>query len=241
MKLLQAVLVFLVLAAPVNACRLALAFALDVSGSVDQTEYRMQLDGLADALSDPDVTAALFAMPDAPVSVAIYEWSSSDYQRLIQAWGTVTDKMVLTDIVNRLRGWTRETSPEATGLGAALRYGRSLFGRGPSCWKTTLDVSGDGKNNDWPKPQDVRLSGLLSGIAINGLVIVREGQSDPESADGLVTYYRARVVQGPDAFVERAEGFRDYARAMRRKLLRELETQPLGRLDTAPQPPTAIR
>ena len=47
------------------ACRLALALGLDVSGSVDAAEYRLQLDGVAAALTDEDVQAALFAMPGA--------------------------------------------------------------------------------------------------------------------------------------------------------------------------------
>ena len=38
-----------------ETCRLALAFALDVSASVDPTEYRLQLDGLAAGLRDPAV------------------------------------------------------------------------------------------------------------------------------------------------------------------------------------------
>ena len=38
----------------------------------------------------------------------------------------------------------------------------------------------------------------------------------------LVTYFRERVIQGADAFVEVALGFDDYADAMKRKLLREL-------------------
>ena len=62
------VVLLLWLAIPAQAaCRLALVMALDVSGSVDQTEYRLQMEGLADALSDPDVAAALFAIPGAPV------------------------------------------------------------------------------------------------------------------------------------------------------------------------------
>jgi len=68
-------------------CRLALAMALDVSGSVDQKEYRLQLDGLAKALTDPDVSAAFLGMPGAPVAHAVYEWSASSYQRVVSYVG----------------------------------------------------------------------------------------------------------------------------------------------------------
>ena len=47
------------------ACRQALAIGLDISGSVDEAEYRLQLDGLASALLNPDVQKAFLAIPGA--------------------------------------------------------------------------------------------------------------------------------------------------------------------------------
>ena len=38
----------------------------------------------------------------------------------------------------------------------------------------------------------------------------------------LARYYQEFVIQGPGAFVERADDYADFERAMRRKLLREL-------------------
>jgi len=52
-------------------CRQALAMALDVSGSVDTREYHLQLDGLASALTDPDVQRAMLAQPGNPVYLAV--------------------------------------------------------------------------------------------------------------------------------------------------------------------------
>ncbi len=216
------------------SCRLALALALDVSGSVDQEEYRTQMNGLADALSDKDVREALFSNPGAPVALAVYEWSSSSYQRLVQDWVTITDQAILSALVARLRSWQRAPAPEATGLGAAMEYGNALIRRNPGCWHGVLDISGDGKNNDWPTPRDLKAKGNLAGIGINALVVTKTGQTimPPESGE-LVVYFQALVIQGPNAFVEVAQGFEDYARAMRRKLLKELATQPVGRLRPA--------
>ena len=226
-----ALILVLVLPFPAQAaCRLALALALDVSGSVDQTEYRLQLDGLAEALSDPDVAAALFALPGAPVAVSVFEWSGSGYQRMLQDWTLLDTPASLDTLVARLRGWRREAAPQATGLGAAMRFGRNLIDRGPACWQSTLDVSGDGKNNDWPTPMSLRSSGVLGALRINGLVIAEDGDGGVAAAE-LSAYFRARVIQGPEAFVEVAIGFGDYARAMRRKLLKELETLAVGHLD----------
>ena len=217
-----------------QACRLALALALDVSGSVDADEYRLQMSGLANALGSPDVEAALFAIPDAPVALSVFEWSSSDYQRIVQSWVLINDRDILDEVRANLYTWERQKAPEATGLGSALLFAKDLFQVGPKCWKQTLDVSGDGKNNDWPTPMSLRADGQLDGMRINALAITKP-QTNLESSSAipgtnLIDYFKARVIQGPDAFVEVARGFGDYAEAMRRKLLRELETLPVGAL-----------
>lgn len=222
-----------------QACRLALAMALDVSGSVDQTEYDLQLEGLADALIDPDVQKVFFAMPDAPVAVAVFEWSSSNYQRMISDWRVLNRRQDLAQLAQHLRDWTREPAPESTGIGAAIEFGRDLLAGNPGCWQETLDISGDGKNNDWPVPRDLRQQGKTAGMRINALVISRDiggqGQVAPLEIGELSAYFHAEIIQGPDAFVEVALGFQDYASAMKRKLLRELATRPLGHL---PSPTT---
>jgi len=46
----------------------------------------------------------------------------------------------------------------------------------------------------------------------------------------LSAYYTANVIRGPDAFVEVALGYEDYAAAMERKLLRELASIAIGQL-----------
>ena len=68
-------------------------------------------------------------------------------------------------------------------------------------------------------------------MRINALVIVLrrdEARIVGTETGELPAYFQANVIQGPDAFVEVADGFEDYARAMKRKLLRELATQPVG-------------
>lgn len=214
--------------AEASACRLALALGLDVSGSVDAEEYQLQLDGLVAALADPDVETALFALPEAPVAMAVYEWSSSRYQRVILGWTLLENPQALAAVRQSLATWSRTLAPEPTGLGAAMEFGKELLDRAPPCWTQTLDISGDGRNNDWPSPRQSRAGGALAGIRINGLVVA--GGPDGTSADDLTAYFKARVIQGPDAFVEVAKGYGDYAAAMRRKLLRELTAAPLGLL-----------
>jgi hypothetical protein len=208
-------------------CRQALALGLDVSGSVDSHEYRLQLDGLAAALSHPDVVRALLETPGPPVHLAIYEWSGPGYQRLLLDWAALTDREGLGQVAARLANTTRVKAPPGTALGTAMQYGAALLARQPACWKRTLDISGDGKHNLGPHPRDVRATLARRSLTVNALVI---GADAPRGGDArqveigeLCSYFKAWVITGPDAFVETALGFQDYEAAMVRKLVRELE------------------
>ncbi len=216
------------------ACRQALALGLDVSGSVDADEYSLQMQGVASALSDPDVLMALGTLPNVPVHLAIFEWSGPNYQRLIQPWRPVTTVADVAGIAQVLRQHPRGIAPPTTGLGAALTYGAALMAERPNCWKHTLDISGDGKNNAGPRPRDV--DERLGNMEVNALVIgisTQDRLSHEEIEVGeLTTYFQAEVIRGPNAFTEVALGYDDYARALRRKLLRELSIPNLSLLSS---------
>ena len=206
----------LAVAAPVpgRACEIALAFALDVSASVDARDYRLQRDGLARALTAPEVARVILALPGG-AAFAAYEWSGRDQQTLIVDWTPVSDRAALEGLAARISGSGRSHSEFPTALGYALGYGARLVARAPDCRRRVIDVSGDGKTNDGFGPKLAYDAFPFTGITVNGLVI--------EGTDfGVTAYYRATLPHGPGAFVERADGYADYARAMRRKLLREL-------------------
>ena len=224
-----AALALLQLTSPLLAqdrCRQALALGLDVSGSVDSREYRLQLDGLAAALLDPDVQDALLSLPATPVRIAVYEWSGPNDQTLLLPWSAITDQAALSDVSTRLTTTTRTPSEQSTGLGASLLFGADLLASQKGCWTRTLDISGDGKSNTGPNPQDIA-DRRFDGITINALVIganaLDHGDSRQTEIGELSSYFIAYVIHGPTSFVEVALGFEDYERAMVRKLLRELE------------------
>ena len=215
-------------------CRQALALGLDISGSVDAQEYRLQLDGLAGALTAPSVRAALLAMPGAPVDIAVYEWSGPENQTLVLPWTTLNTSADITRAAAILTRTTRSTGDPSTALGAALAYGSALMAQRPGCWRHVLDISGDGTSNTGPRPQDIREILSPLSLTINGLAI---GTGNAASGDRrqmdikeLSSYFRANVIKGPNAFVETAIGFNDYRDAMERKLLRELKTLAIGGL-----------
>jgi hypothetical protein len=218
-------------AAPAAACRLALVLALDVSGSVDAREYDLQVTGVARALSDAEVRKAILSDPAEPVEMAIFEWSGSRFQRQVVDWTALGSPAAIDAVAGRLRRWSRIPAPEATGIGSAMQVAVGQIGDGPACWRRVLDVSGDGKNNDWPSPRQVRESGVLGDITVNALVIGSppiRGETRAAGGADLVAYFRAEVLHGPGAFVETALGYEDYADAMKRKLLKELQTLVVG-------------
>lgn len=200
--------------APAQACRLALAFALDVSASVDAVEYRLQLDGLATALDAPAVRSAIFG-PGGGIAFSAYEWSGQRQQVTIAPWTLITDAAGLDDFRSLLATHQRLYGEFPTAVGHALTYGLSLMGTAPRCQRHVIDISGDGLSNDGFGPRDAYRAYDFGDITVNGLVI---GAGDLE----LISFYKYVVIHGSEAFVEVALDYEDYARAMLRKLLREI-------------------
>lgn len=221
--MLRLVLVVLCLAAPAGAdCRLALALAVDVSRSIDSQDYVIQTDGLAGALADKDVRAAIFG-PEGRVALAIYYWSGRGYQDLVQPWVILDSPEALDAAIWEVRRTPRPEAPLATAIGDALSYGLDLMADAPPCERRVIDVAGDGRNNEGISVARTYEREDFTGITVNGLA-VGEHEAD------IVDYYEGELIRGPGAFVEVAPSQTDYPDAIRRKLLRELEGPMIGLL-----------
>ena len=207
------------------SCGQALVLGLDVSGSVDPQEYWLQREGLAAALSSPAVRAVLLAQGAAPTDVAVFEWSGPAHQIMVQPWVTISDAAVLAEVTAQLRSKPRVTGNLTTAIGSAMQFGVALLDMRQDCWKRTLDISGDGPANTGPRPQDVSPARIPADVIINGLVV---GDLARDDIKALSSYFNAYVIRGTGAFVETALGFDDYANAMERKLLRELQSLALS-------------
>jgi len=210
-------------AAPVEACRLALVLALDVSSSVDANEDALQRNGLAAALRAPEVEAAFFASPD-PVALQIFEWSGQRNQTDLLNWTLIETPTDLRNAANVLSDSARATSDMPTAMGYALGYAAIKLQAAPACLFKTVDMAGDGANNDGFAPAIAYAAFPFDGVIVNGLVISAPSET-------VLGYYQQEVIRGPNAFVEVADGFADFENAMRRKLVRELTAQIIGRLD----------
>lgn len=197
-------------------CRLALLLALDVSASVDRSEDKLQRGGLARALIAPAVRDSFLAEPGRPVWLSIFEWSGPYSQAELLPWLEIASADDLELAAGAIASSDRSRDDMPTALGYALGHAAGLFRDGPDCAARTLDISGDGRNNDSFPPATAYDAFEFDGITVNGLAIA-SGEA------GLADYYRAEVIRGAGAFVIEAENYRDYERAMQRKLLRELQ------------------
>lgn len=206
------VLILWLLGVPAQACKLALALGTDVSQSIDFREYAIQRDGLAAALLDPEISAALVK---SQAMVTVIQWAGAADQHITIPWVQIREIGDVDALALEVRAMERAFLISDTGIGAALNLIVPQFGAVSACKRRVIDMSGDGRNNSGLMPEGPRQSALASNITINGLAI--DG-----GERGIADYYRREVIGGPGAFVIEADGFRDYPRAIRLKLLREI-------------------
>jgi hypothetical protein len=205
-----------------EGCRLALLMALDVSSSVDDAEYTLQKQGLAAALADPDISQSIFG-GEGDVVLGVYEWSGRRQSVVVLDWTPLTDEAALQQAVAQILAAPRSHNRFPTAMGYALGYGATMLQRAPVCSRRVIDVSGDGITNDGFRPQQAYAHFPFTNVTVNGLAVLG---SDPR----VVDYFRGEVVHGPGAFVEVAQSYEDFRRAMTLKLFRELNDMIVGQV-----------
>ncbi len=203
------------MAQPAGACDLALALAVDVSGSVDGSEYRIQMDGLAAGLRDPVVSEALVR---GQAMLLLVQWTGSSRQAVSIPWTQVDSFAKLDRFADQIATTPRAWRNFSTAIGEALETTMASFDAVSPCARHLIDLSGDGVSNEGIEPSRV-LGALRSrGITVNAIAIE---ESEPE----LTAYFFENVIVGEGAFVVSASGFEDYPEKIRRKLLREVTQQ----------------
>lgn len=194
-----------------HACEAALVLAMDVSGSVDPGEWRLQADGLAAALADREIREVLV---QGQVALAVVQWSAMGQQALVIPWQRMLDAGAVARMADRVRQMPRAFPGSDTAVGEALAFSLAQFAAVPDCRRRIVDMSGDGDENTGFTTPAARRAAIAQGVEVNGLAIEAMGLS-------ITNYYRRWVIT-PGGFVETAQGHLDYARAIRTKMLREL-------------------
>lgn len=215
------------LAMAVQEVDVLLVLAADVSPSMDEGDRALQREGLATAVSDPSVVAAVRSGPCGAIGLAYVEWSGFLQQDQILPWTCIASPRDAAHWTAALRAALPGPNLGGTSIVDALDHARWLLGAAP--WpaaRRVVDLSSDGVDNN-----ELRLSvraardrAIAAGITINALAI--EGDAEARTVLGpdvtLAEYFARHVAGGPGAFVTQATGIADFAVAIRRKLLREI-------------------
>jgi len=217
--MLRALVLGLCLAAgPAGACETALVLSIDVSGSIDKGDYRLQAEGLAAALTDPTVADALV---EGQVALAVVHWSGVDQQALVLPWQRMLTQGAVRRFAEAAARAPRAFEGSDTAVGQGLRFALAQFPEVADCDRLVVDISGDGQENTGFTDASARSEARAMGVAVNAIAFEEPGPASP-----ITRYYLSWVVT-PGGFVITARGLQDYAASLRLKLLREL-SKPVG-------------
>ncbi|MEO9874181.1 MAG: DUF1194 domain-containing protein [Anderseniella sp.] len=203
---------------------LELVLAVDASGSVDNAEYRLQLSGIAAALRDPAVLRAITAGRHRRIALNVLIWAEARRPKDETGWFILSSKAEVDRVAAMIAAMPR-TQVGGTGIGDGVAHAiRSIDENAIRSDRRIVDVSGDGRETP-PRQYSTILSearsmAIARNVTLNGLAILNEDKQ-------LDDYYRAWLAVGEGNFVEVAQDYNDFARAMRRKLLREIDPDPV--------------
>ncbi|MEO1205339.1 MAG: DUF1194 domain-containing protein [Pseudomonadota bacterium] len=200
----------------------ALVVAVDVSNSVDDKRYRLQLKGIADALEDPGVISAILNGPRSAILVSIVAWS--DKPEIALPWMMISSPEEARGVAQRVRRLPRYGG-EFTCMARMLRFvtDKVLPQTPVNSFRSVVDVSGDGRDNCNPDQPVAAIRDELAsyGTTINGLPILSGSQKDT-----LEQWYTENVKGGVGSFILPANGFEDFGRAIRQKFVVEITFGP---------------
>lgn len=205
----------------------ALVLAVDASGSITDEEFRLQREGCAGALTHPAVLAAIRGGPLGVIALALVEWGSPGGAATVMPWRRIGGAGEAEATALELRAAPRSRQ-SWNAIGDALDHAAGLLRATPfEATRQVIDLSGDAPDMRGHRPAAAaRDAAVAAGVTVNALAIL-DGHAD------LDRRYEAEVIGGPGAFVMRAAGREDFARALRAKLVREIASEAKDFLDLA--------
>jgi Protein of unknown function (DUF1194) len=224
----------------------ALVLAVDVSNSVNATRYRLQMEGIAQALEDSGVISAITSGPKGGIMLALVTWA--DHAQLSLSWRLVRsadDARAFAALIRQVP----QTTGEYTCTARMFEKIRETIipGLPGKADRVVIDVSGDGIDNCGQPGESAseRDQLVAAGVTINGLPIIVKGENDIVGSGAyrapgyglkelpiqdqsttmtLDAWYTANVIGGPGGFLLKANGFEDFGRAFRQKFVSEISS-----------------
>ena len=206
---------------------LELVLAVDVSGSMDEDEHALQRQGYVAAFRHPRVIYTIGSGYLGRIAVAYVEWAGPASQVVTVPWRIIKDRTSALAFAGELAAVPRAFI-RGTSISGGLDFSADLFdGNGIEGKRRVIDISGDGANKNGTPVEMARDAVLARRIVINGLpLLLKPRLYLYTGGNGLAEYYRDCVIGGPGAFVIPVTEKIQMARAIRRKLLREIAGAP---------------
>ncbi len=201
----------------------ALVLAVDASGSIDPNEFALQREGIAAAVTSPDLLDLIGFGQYGTIAIAYLEWGGPGMAQVVVSWAFVHDQESAEAFAQQVLSAPR-SGQSYNAIGDAIVASQALFESCPcQPLRRVIDVSGDNPDNRSIVPARVaRDRAVAEGIIINALAILQDSFVGPSGKPWLVESYEAEVIGGPGAFVMTANSRRDFERALLDKMLLEI-------------------
>lgn len=220
----------------------ALVIAVDISQSVDETRYALQMGGIAAAFEDSSVIAAITGGSEGRILVTLVGWA--DRVDTLLDWRLIENARDAAVVAAEIKALPPRRG-EFTCMARMLStLPISVLPQMPApARRVVVDVSGDGIDNCARRSESdtARDALIAAGVTINGLPIIVEGENEivgsgayrapsyglnnlgPDTDQTtLDVWYQDHVVGGPGAFLMKANGYQDFGRAFRQKFVTEI-------------------
>jgi len=204
---------------------LELQLLVDISASVDDTEFDLQRDGYEAAFQSQVIKDAItFGCPEPNptiprnIAVQMIYWSNFEQQSIAVDWSVLASDADSDAFAALIAAADRPFPGKRTAIGSAINFGVPLFAsNGIDGDRQVIDISGDGKTNDGDDTATARDDALAGGIeAINGIII------SPADTPGLADFYTDNVIGGDNIPLAVAVDFTDFEPEIEDKILLEL-------------------
>lgn len=201
------------------AVDLELSLLVDVSGSINNTEFNLQRSGYSNAFRTPGIKSQITSTSNGrigKIAVNLVFWSGASQQAQVVGWTLLDSAAACDAFADAIDAAPRTFTNGNTSVSNALNFGAPLFGSNMfDGFRTVIDISSDGDNNDGPAVGPARAAALGQVDTINALVI---------GDNALLNYYTNNVIGGTDAFAIQSPNFETFGQAIFQKLTFEIPT-----------------
>jgi len=210
---------------------LELVLLVDVSGSVDATDFALQQTGYVQAFQSASIQNAIMSGGTYhSIAATLVYWSDSAVQSV--GWSLINDAASANTFAAAISAAVRPYSG-GTGMTNAVNFGAGLFNNNFTGTRNVIDLSGDGSESNVCNEQvmnclplqNARDAALAGGVTtINALFIENHPWFGIAATDyvNAIDYANTNLIGGANAFVSIASGYPDFGAAIASKLAKEI-------------------